>query len=117
MVGYHVPDTMVIWLTLSTLLVAAGLVVVVSLNILRKGWMYQRLNPESRPRRWVLASLLVLFAVFVVWFPVWLFWPQTIISKVLTIVFGTVWLVVGLTLRWLTGLVDYWIVRKGWQLR
>lgn len=88
-----------------------------SINILRKGWIYHRLDPASRPRRWILAALMVLFAAFLVWFPVWLVWPDAMISKFLTALFGMIWLVVGLTLRWFTGFVDHWIVRRGWPLR
>src|SRR5215469_15642680 len=32
--------------------------------------------PDARPRRWVLISMLVLFLIFLVWFPLWMTWPH-----------------------------------------
>jgi hypothetical protein len=61
--------------------------------------------------------MLLLFAVFVVWFPVWFFWPQALISRVLTALFAVVWGVELLTLRWFSGLVDRFVERRGWPLR
>src|SRR5215469_1400696 len=71
----------------------------VSISILRRGKLYRRMNPETRPRRWVLISLLFLFAVFIVWFPVWIRWPHALISRVLTGLFGIAFAVVGLTIK------------------
>jgi hypothetical protein len=90
---------------------------VLSIIILRRGKLYHRLNPEARPRRWVLISMLVLFAVFITWFPVWMTWPHTLISRILTGLFAVTFFVVGLTYKWLEGLVDAYIKRKGWPLR
>jgi hypothetical protein len=59
-----------------------------SIAVLRRGKLYHRLNSEGRPRRWVLIFLLVLVAVFVVWFPVWVTWPHGLISRLLTGLFG-----------------------------
>lgn len=88
-----------------------------SLNILMRGALYRRLKPRSRPRRWVLLVLLVMFGAFAVWFPVWMLWPHSIIAKALTLVFGVVFGLGGLMLRWFGGLVDMLYERKGWQLR
>jgi hypothetical protein len=91
--------------------------VVASIIILRKGKLYHHLKPAARPRRWVLVWLLVLLAVFAVWFPIWTIWPRSFISRVLTVVFGVTFGVVGITLRRLSGLVDWYYKRKGWPLR
>ncbi len=102
---------------LAFLLFLAVVSVSVSLNILVRGKIYRWLKPQSRPRRWVLISLLVLFAVFAVWFPVWMTWPQSLIAKALTLTFGIVFVVVGLTLKWLDSMVDSYFERRGWPLR
>ena len=91
--------------------------VVLSIIILRRGKLYHRLSPEARPRRWVLSSLLVLFVVFAIWFPVWMTWPNALISRLLLGLFGVTFFVVGMTLKWLTPLVDAYVKRRGWQLR
>jgi hypothetical protein len=91
--------------------------VAVSVLILRRGKLYHRLKPETRPRRWVLIFLLFLLAVFVVWFPVWITWPQALVSRLLTGLFGITFAVVGLTFKWFSPLVDSYITRKGWPLR
>ena len=68
-------------------------------------------------RRWVLISLLVLFAVFVIWFPVWMTWPNSLISRILLGLFGLAFFVVGITFKWLTPLVDAYVKQRGWHLR
>jgi len=83
--------------------------VVFSLSILRRGKLYHRLRPEARPRRWVLISLLFLFSVFAIWFPVWITWPDAIISRLLLALFGITFFVVGMTIKWLTPLVDSYV--------
>jgi hypothetical protein len=102
---------------LASLLFLAGLSLGVSLNILLRGKIYHWLKPESRPRRWVLISCLVLFAVFAVWFPVWMTWPRSLIAKALTLTFAVVFAVVGLTFKWFYSVVDSYFQRKGWPLR
>src|SRR5579864_160026 len=91
--------------------------VVVSVLILRRGKFYDQLKPESRPRRWVLFLILILFAVFIVWTPIWAIWPHAFISRALTALFGITFFVVGITFKWLSPLVDMFIKRKGWPLR
>ena len=88
-----------------------------SVNVLVRGSIYRRLKPESRPRRWVLLALLVLFAAFAVWFPVWMTWPHSLAAKALTLTFAIVFGVVGLALRWFTAAVDLFVQKKGWPLR
>jgi O-antigen/teichoic acid export membrane protein len=91
--------------------------VVLSIIILRRGKLYRRLSPGARPRRWILISLLILFAVFVVWFPVWITWPDALFSRLLTGLFGLTFFVVGMTIKWLAPLVDAYVKRRGWHLR
>jgi MFS family permease len=101
-----------------SLVVALGIsAVVLSITILRRGKLYHRLRPEARPRRWIVISLLFLFAVFVIWFPFWMTWPHAIISRLLLGLFGVTFFVVGTTIKWLTPLVDSYIKRRGWPLR
>ena len=59
----------VILLFLALLAISA---VSVSILLLRRGRLYHHLLPESRPRRWVLFSILFLLAIFIVWFPIWM---------------------------------------------
>ena len=88
---------------LSALLLLALASVTVALNVLLRGRIYQRLPPQSRPRRWVLLSILVLFTVFAVWFPIWTSWPQSRTARLLTIMFGALFFIVGMTRRWFRG--------------
>jgi hypothetical protein len=101
----------------SLMAVFALAAVVVSILILRRGRLYHRLKHESRPRRWVLISLLFLIAVFVVWFPVWMTWPHALVSRLLTGLFGITFVAVGLTFKWLSPFVDSYVKGKGWTLR
>ena len=101
-----------------SLVVGLGIsAVVLSIIILRRGKLYHRLRPEARPRRWILISLLFLFAVFVIWFPVWMTWPNALISRLLLGLFGVAFFVVAMTIKWLTPLVDSYVKRRGWPLR
>jgi hypothetical protein len=61
--------------------------------------------------------MLSLFAMFLMWFPVWLFWPQALVSRLLTVLFGITFFVVGITLTRFSGLVDWIIKRRGRPLR
>jgi hypothetical protein len=101
-----------------SLVVGLGIsAVVLSIIILRRGKLYHRLRPEARPRRWILISLLFLSAVFVIWFPVWMTWPNALISRLLLGLFGVAFFVVAMTIKWLTPLVDSYVKRRGWPLR
>src|SRR5215470_4554735 len=91
--------------------------VIVSILLLQRGKLYHRLSPEARPRRWVLISLLFLFVVFLVWFPIWIIWPKLLISRFLTLLFAITFAAVGLSLKWLGGLIGWLVERKGRQLR
>jgi hypothetical protein len=91
--------------------------VVVSIMILSRGKLYERLSPETRPRRWILICVLVLFAIFVISFSVWMMWPDALVSRVLLGAFGVVFFVVGFAIRLLTPQVDAFVERRGWQLR
>jgi O-antigen/teichoic acid export membrane protein len=99
------------------LLVLGTSAVTLSILMLRRGKLYHRLSPNARPRRWVLISLLTLFAVFAIWFPVWITWPHALISRILTLLFGATFFIVGMSFKWLSGLVDQFVKRKGWPLR
>jgi quinol-cytochrome oxidoreductase complex cytochrome b subunit len=102
---------------LGGLLALAVAAVWASLDILFKGPLYHRIKPASRPRRWVLIVLLVMFAAFIVWIPIWAIWPHTLISKVSTILFGVAFCGGLLVLRNFSWLVDLIYKRKGWPLR
>jgi hypothetical protein len=99
------------------LLIVLGIVVVwLAITILWRGKLYLRLKPDARPRRWVVISLLALFAVFMIWFPVWMTWPHAIVSRFLTLLFGITFAVFALASRF-PSLIDSYIKRKGWPLR
>jgi len=91
--------------------------VVLSIIILRRGKLYYRLRPEARPRRWVLILLLFVFAAFLIWFPVWMTWPEAPVSRVLLGLFGVAFFSVGMTIKWLAPFVDSFVKRRGWPLR
>src|SRR5260370_2743777 len=84
---------------LGMLIVLAVTATSVSILLLRRGRFYYWLEPESRPRRWVLILLLSLFAVFLAWFPIWIIWPNALVSRILTLVFAISFFVVGLTFK------------------
>ena len=102
---------------LGLLLVLGVAAVWLSFTILFRGKLYHRLRPDARPRRWVLISLLALFLIFAVWFPVWLTWPHALFSRFLTLFFGFVFAIVGLTFKLFAPFVDAYFKRKGWPLR
>jgi hypothetical protein len=99
------------------LLVSVAMIFSVSVNILKRGRLYHQVKPESRPRRWVVFSMLSLLAIFLLGFPIWMIWPHALFSKILTLAFGVTYFVVGLTLKWFSGLVDFFIEKMGWPLR
>jgi hypothetical protein len=78
----------------ATLLVIALLsllgvsVTVVSILILTGGKVYHKIPAKSRPRRWLVAIFFSYFVVFCAWFPVWFFYPRSIISHLLSLIFG-----------------------------
>jgi hypothetical protein len=44
-------------------------------------------------------------------------WPQSVIAKILTIMFGMLFFIVGMTVRWFRPSVDRYVQKKGWPLR
>jgi len=100
----------------AVLVIAGVAAVMTAVIILRKGKLYHRLKPESRPRRWVLLSCLILFGVWIISFPVWLIWPHALVPRILLLVFAVTFFVVGITLRWFSGVVDWYYKRRGWPL-
>jgi|SRR5579863_548232 len=85
-----------------TLLVALGVVVTVaSILILSGGKVYKRIPEKSRPRRWVVAIFFSYFVTFCFWFPIWFFYHHSVISYVLSAMFGVftafigAWLALG----------------------
>jgi len=88
-----------------------------SVAMLSRGRFYKSLDPKSRPRRWVLIVLLVLLGVFVLWFPIWMMWPHSVIGRMLTGLFGLIFFLAYMTLTWFSGTVDSYVKRRGWRLR
>jgi len=78
----------------STLLVIALLsllavfVTVASILILSGGKVYHRIPEKARPRRWLVAIFFSYFVMFCVWFPVWFFFPRSIISHIFSFIFA-----------------------------
>ncbi len=75
-------------LVVAFLSLLAVLVTIASILILSRGKIYHRIPVKSRPRRWVIAIFFSYFVVFCLWFPVWLFYPHSVISQVLSIMFA-----------------------------
>ena len=105
------------YVALLALILLAIATVSVLLNLLLRGSLYRRLKPQARPRRWVLFFLLTDFVAFAVWFPIWMMWPKSLLAKTLTLVFGVVFGMIGLTFKWGGGFMDMLYERKGWPLR
>jgi quinol-cytochrome oxidoreductase complex cytochrome b subunit len=66
----------------------ALLVTVASLIILKGGKLYHKIPEKSPPRRWFVAIFFSYFVTFCVWFPVWFSHPRSVISHVLSFIFG-----------------------------
>ena len=62
-------------------------VTVASILILSGGKLYHKIPPKSRPRRWLVGIFFSYFVVFCLWFPFWFFYPHSVISKVVNLVF------------------------------
>ncbi|PYT56997.1 MAG: hypothetical protein DMG35_21080 [Acidobacteria bacterium] len=75
-------------LVLAFLSLLAVLVTVASILILSGGKVYHKIPEKSRPRRWFVAIFFSYFLIFCLWFPVWFFYPRSIISYVLSFMFG-----------------------------
>jgi hypothetical protein len=65
----------------------AVFVTVASILILSGGKVYHKIPKKSRPRRWIIAIFFSYFVVFCVGFPVWFFYPRSIVSHVLRSIF------------------------------
>jgi quinol-cytochrome oxidoreductase complex cytochrome b subunit len=75
-------------LVIASLSLLGVLVTVASILILTGGKVYHRIPEKSRPRRWFVAIFFSYFVVFCVWFPVWFFYPRSIIALLLSLIFG-----------------------------
>jgi hypothetical protein len=74
-------------LAIAFLSLLAVFVTVSSILILSGGKLYHKIPQESRPRRWFVAIFFSYFVAFCIWFPVWFFFPRSIISHVLSLIF------------------------------
>ena len=84
---------------LAFLLLLTMVSVAVSLNILLRGRIWQRLEPASRPRRWVLIWLLLSLFLTFVWLPVFVARPGTQLAKGLTVAWAIVFIGMGLVFK------------------
>jgi hypothetical protein len=75
-------------LAISFLGLLAVFVTVTSIFILIGGKVYHKIPEKSRPRRWFVAIFFSYFVVFCAWFPAWFFYPRSIISHLLSLIFG-----------------------------
>ena len=75
-------------LVIAFLSLLAVFVTVASILILRGGKFYHRIPEKSRPRRWFVAIFFSYFVLFCLWFPVWLFYPRSILSHALGFLFA-----------------------------
>lgn len=80
---YKVPVLVVAFLGVLAIFVTVG-----SILILSGGRFYHKIPEKSRPRRWVVAIFISYFVTFCLWFPAWSFYPRTIISRVLSLLFA-----------------------------
>jgi hypothetical protein len=84
----------------------------------RKGSLYRRLKPNSRPRRWVLFLLLYLVVFAAGWLGASVLWPESITARIGPAFFVIPLALFGVLTKWgLTPIVDKWIERRGWRLR
>ena len=65
----------------------AVFVTVASILILSGGKIYHQIPERARPRRWFVAIFFSYFVVFCLWFPVWFFYPRSVISQILSFIF------------------------------
>lgn len=97
----------------------AGWAVVTSVRILHRGHYYHHLDPNSRPRRWVLFALLwFLASCLLIWLPVFVLWPESALARICTLVVLGPFLVFLIALRFgLDHFVDRYIEKRGYRLR
>ena len=69
-------------LVIAFLSLLAVFVTVASILILRGGKFYHRIPAKSRPRRWFVAIFFSYFVLFCLWFPVWMFYPRSMFSRI-----------------------------------
>ena len=105
------------WPMAAVLVFLAVCTVWTSISVLRQGSVYRWLQPEKRPRRWVLLVLMQLFAVFCLTLLVGFIFRDVWLSRVLLVLFAIDSFATILTLKWFSWLVDRLVVRRGWQLR
>lgn len=75
-------------LALTFFALLAIFVIVASIIILSGGKLYHKIPEKSRPRRWFVAIWFSYFVTFCFWFSAWVFYPRSIVSYVLRILFG-----------------------------
>src|SRR5215469_9132981 len=75
-------------LVIAFLSLLAVFVTVASILILRGGKFYHRIPAKSRPRRWFVAIFFSYFVLFCLWFPVWMFYPRSMFSRILGFLFA-----------------------------
>jgi len=75
-------------LVVALLSLLAVFVIVASILVLSGGKVYQKIPEKSRPRRWLVAIFFSYFVMFCLWFPTWSFYPGSIISRVLSVLFA-----------------------------
>jgi len=105
------------WPIVAVLVFLAVCTVWTSISVLRQGSVYNWLQPEKRPRRWVLIILMQLFAVFCLTLLVCFIFRDVWISRALLVIFAIDSFATLLTLKWFSWLVDRLVIRRGWQLR
>lgn len=105
------------WPMVTVLAFLAVCTVWTSISVLHRGSVYHWLQPDKRPRRWVLIILMQLFAVFCLTLLVCFIFRDVWISRVLLALFAIDSFATLVTLRWLPWLVDRLVIRRGWQLR
>ena|ERR1700719_1249616 len=88
-----------------------------SISVLRRGSVYHWLQPEKRPRRWVLIILMQFFAVFCLTLLVCFIFRDVWISRALLVLFAIDSFATLVTLKWFSWLVDRLVIHRGWQLR
>jgi len=82
-------------LVIACLSLLGVLVIVASILILTGGKVYHKIPEKSRPRRWFVAIFFSYFVVFCAWYPVWFFYPRSIISHLLSLIFGAFTVFIG----------------------
>jgi len=102
-------------LSIATIILACLLLLAILAMLIFRNGLYAHIPASARPRRWLVIPVTTVFVLFVVWFPIWLRWPRSPVSIVLTVIFGATFGVVFAILSNFAEVFEWIWSRMGWR--